>query len=350
MPDTAGIVTLTVRHAVGEVSSAQLVICDGNMPDRSWPLADGALFVPGVAIVISAGHGNSETPIFSGIVVKLGLRVAGDDDSHLVVECRDKAIKMPAGRRNASYGDQTDSDIMALLAGNHGLHHDIDATSEARAMLLQYDCSDWDFLMPRAEFNGLLVTTDGGKVVVKAPAVTTSPALKVTWGVDLMEISADTDARHQCSEASAVAWDPAQQAFITQSARPQTLNAQGNLSTAMLAAVMSPSTLRLQGNAMLSRGDLSTWSKAQQVRAGLSRIRGTMTFHGSALARPAELIEQAGMGARFNGNVFVSAVEHRIAHSLAADHGTVGSGASPWTTRGSPHQSVVILRSRMMLT
>ena len=31
MPDTAGIVTLTVRHAVGEVSTAQLVICGGNI-------------------------------------------------------------------------------------------------------------------------------------------------------------------------------------------------------------------------------------------------------------------------------------------------------------------------------
>ena len=49
------------------------------------------------------------------------------------------------------------------------------------------------------------------------------------------------------------------------------------------------------------------------MKAGLARIRGRMRFQGSAKAKTGGLIELAGVGERFNGVVFVSGVNHRIA-------------------------------------
>ncbi|MCX2863298.1 type VI secretion system tip protein VgrG [Paucibacter sp. PLA-PC-4] len=307
------IISLTVRHALNSLPWARLVIDDGDMPGNKYPVSDGALFTPGSAIVLRAGYGDSDAQIFSGIVVRHSLKISGDNHSRLIVECRDKACKMAIGRVNAKYQDQTDSDIISGLIAAAGLQADVQSTEVQQAELLQYDCSDWDFMLARADAMGLLVAVEDGKITVKPPDASIEPALSVTWGVDLVALQADIDARSQLKAAQAHAWDPAQQAVVESSAAaPLALNAQGNLSGATLAQVVSPDSYRLQSSAALPQAALEQWAKAAQMKAALARVRGRMSFQGSALAKPATLIALAGVGARVNGPVFVSAVQHEI--------------------------------------
>jgi Rhs element Vgr protein len=167
-------------------------------------------------------------------------------------------------------------------------------------------------MLARAEVNGLLVCVDAAKLSVKPPDVSSSPVLKVGYGVDLMEFHADIDARHQLSEVDTTAWDPAQQAVSQNQVAPQTLNQQGDLTSSDLAKVLDLSAFRLQTTVPLETEELKDWASAQQIKSGLSRIRGRMKFQGSAKAKIGSLIELDGVGNRFNGNVFVSGVTHEI--------------------------------------
>ena len=47
---------------------------------------------------------------------------------------------------------------------------------------MQFDATDWDTLLTRAEMNGLIVTTDAGKVTVKAPDTSRRSGLEVMYG------------------------------------------------------------------------------------------------------------------------------------------------------------------------
>ncbi len=312
--ESIAVASVQVRRAVGSIPSARLVIADGDMPSAEWPVADGATFQPGAAISIAAGYGDDEQTLFEGIVVTLGMQISGDNDSRLEIDCSHKAVNMTVGRRNAHYADQTDSTIIRGLVQAHSLTAEVDGTNETHGALTQYDCTDWDFVVARAEVNGLLVIADDDKVYVQAPRTTAVPALQVKWGVDLMDFKAQVDSRSQLHEVRTVAWDPRTQAVVEGSpAGPQTLNLQGDLTSATLAAVLGSATLRLQTSAPLKQAELSAWGKAQQVKAGLARIRGHMKFQGSAAAKVGSLIEVAGVGARYSGNVFVGAVEHEIA-------------------------------------
>ncbi len=313
--DHIGLVSVQVRRGVGKVPSARLVVSDGDMPRQRWPVADGATFKPGSKIRISAGYGRHESTIFQGIVVRMGVRIAGANVSQLVVDCRDDAVRMTLVRRNAIYTDQTDSDVFRMLAGAHGLAMTADDTALQHRELVQYYCSDWDFLVARAEVNGLLVIAEDGKLKVQEPAVEAEPVLALAWGEDLMEFNAEIDARTQFASVETVGWDPAQQANAEgDDAAPQALNAQGDLDGKQLAAALGATQpLRLQTAVPLPAAELSRWGRAQQVKAGLARVRGRMRFQGSALARPGTLISVDGVGARYNGDVFVGAVEHHIA-------------------------------------
>lgn len=307
------IVSLRVDKSLGRIPSAQLTMLDGDMPDKTFPMSDKDDLKPGAEVEISAGYGSDETCVFAGVVVKHGIKISGENYSRLVVECRDKAVSMTVGRKSANYIDKKDSDIIKTLIGLHsGLSADVEATTVTHKGLVQYYTSDWDFLMSRAEVNGLLVNVDGGKVAAKAPATSGSPTLKVTYGIDLQGFTADMDARTQLSSVSGACWDMKTQKVVTEKVTPKKLNAQGDIETADLAKVASPKTFQLQSATPMDKSALKAWAEACQLRSGLSRIRGRMSFQGSANAKVGELIEVEGVGSRFSGNVYVSGVHHKI--------------------------------------
>lgn len=310
---TVGIESVSINKTINKVSMARVVIRDGDMPDGTFPLSDAADFTPGTAIVVSAGYGSSETSIFEGVIIRHSIKITGANHARLIVECRDKAVGMTIGRKNANYVDKLDSDIITTLIGNcSGLTADVTATSVQYKELVQHYCSDWDYMIARAEVNGMLVTVDAAKVTVQAPEVSGSAVLTVTYGMDLMEFHADIDARTQLGSVQGTTWDLASQAIVQSTAQPQTLNAQGNLDASTLAAVIGLANFGMQTAAPIDSGALKAWAEGQQLKAGLSRIRGRMKFQGSALALPGKIIELKGVGERFSGNVFVSAVNHDI--------------------------------------
>lgn len=324
---------ITVRHAFNRIPWAEVVIRDGDMPTGKFRRADQSVFIPGVKIAISAGYGDDETQIFSGIVVRFGVKIDGQNDSRLTIECRDVATRMTIGRRNANYVDQTDSDVMATLLSAHGLDATVTATSVSYGELVQYYSSDWDFLLARAEFNGMLVNVADGAVTVAPPDASGEPVFGIKWGRDLYEFSADIDARMQYSEALATAWDPSQQKIVQGSAaKPGALSGQGNLTGATLAAVASPATFGLQSATTQVADSLTTWAKATQTKAELARIRGHLRCMGTALARPGAVVGVSGVGTRFAGKVFVTAVEHALVGGFW--HSDVEFGMEPqWHAR-----------------
>jgi Rhs element Vgr protein len=310
---TLPIVSVIVRRAVNRIPWAEIVLVDGDMPSGSFALSDTATFAPGAEIVISAGYGSTQSTLFTGVVMRHGVKIDNGNNSRLVIECRDKSSKMAIGRQNANYLQQKDSDIITTLIGNHGLTADVQSTTVQYDELVQFYCSDWDFMLSRADANGLLITIDAGTVSVKPPGTSASAVLTTTWGRDLLAFDADIDARTQLTAVQAVSWDPKQQAVaLGDSASPPSLNTQGNLTSATLAEVASPATFIMQTGATQPVATLTDWAKAAQQKAALARIRGRMRFLGNASALPDSLIEVAGVGERFSGTVYVSSVEHHI--------------------------------------
>lgn len=325
LPESADLMSVTVRRAANTVPSARLVFNDGDMPNREFPLSDAAHFKPGAALTVQAGYGLQEETIFEGLVVRHGLRVEGDNDARLIVECRDKAVKMTVGRRNVNYIDQLDSDIMSTLAGAHGLSADVEATTITHPELVQHFCSDWDFLLTRADANGMLVLATDGALTVATPKASGEAALSVTYGSDLISFEGDVDARHQYGSAMAVSWDPKAQAALEGSAAdPAALPVQGDLDTSTLSEVIGLASFRLQAGAPQSRDMLTQWAKAQQLKSGLARLRGRLSFQGSAKAKVGGLIDLQGVGKRFSGSVYITGLRHHIedgAWTTEADFG-----------------------------
>jgi len=325
------IISIDIKTEVNRVTTATIVLEDGDMPDGEFPLSDSATFKPGSAITVKAGYDDADSEIFSGIVIRHSVKISGDNDARLIIECRDKALGMTVGRKNANYIDKKDSDIITQLIGNYGLTATVTATTAQHKELVQFYCSDWDFMLARAEANAMVVMLDAGTVNVKAPDTSTEPVLTVTYGVDMIDFSADMDARAQYQSVQSTAWDLATLAISQQQATPDDFTSQGNTTAATLAQVLGLSSFNLQSTAPLGTESLTAWSKAQQLKSALARIRGYVSFQGSALAKIGGLLELKGVGERFNGKVFISGVNHLLRDGDWTT--TVDFGMSPsWFT------------------
>ena len=143
-------------------------------------------------------------------------------------------MKMTVGRNNAYYTEKTDSDIITKLIDNHGLSADVTSTSNQLKEVVQYYATDWDFMIVRAEVNGLIVTASDGQVSVKNPDDETDAVLTLTYGNDIIEFDAVIDAQSQLSSVKSSAWDVENQEVASGESSVSNFDL-GNLSSSALS-------------------------------------------------------------------------------------------------------------------
>jgi Rhs element Vgr protein len=313
IPNTIDVQSVEVEKGVNQIPIAKIVVLDGSPSTGTFQASSSSTFVPGNTITIEAGYDSKNKIIFKGIITKQSIRIHGNDGSLLIVECRDEAVKMIVGRKNSTYSKKKDSDIMSAIIGNYsGLSANVAATTTVWPEQVQYYTSDWDFLLARAETNGMIVTALNGKVAVFDPSSETTSVIKVAYGDNMLEFNASLDAVTQLGNAKATSWDYTKQKIISEEAS-NSYAGPGNLSSKKLSEVVRLSDYELQSTAPIQDADLTNWSKAALVKSAYSKIQGEVKFQGSNLVNPAKYITLAGLGDRFNGNHIISNVHHVIA-------------------------------------
>ena len=330
LDDSYMLVSAEVSLELNRIGKAKLKFNAGNMDKQVFDESDNKQFMPGSSIKLDIGDVNSLETIFEGVIT--GLRIQTDNDyrSYMVLECRDFAFAATQGRKNRIFENKTDSDIIKEILSDYG-SVDVDSTQYKQNTLVQYYCSDWDFVLSRADACGLFVFTEGKKIKVKKPEVDGSPILGVTYGEDIVSFNLELTADDQFSQYQAVSWSPKTQQIVTASATVQKYNKQGDLSPNKIAAGDS---MLLQTDAPTEADVLKLWVGSMAQKSALARYQGTLSFYGTGKVKPGCLIEIKGLGKRFNGNLFAGSVTHVIKGNEWITE--VGAGVSPLNITDEP--------------
>lgn len=308
-----GVIAIQIHYQINHIATAEITISDGDMASQRFDISDAATFKPGSTISISAGYASNEQTIFEGIIISHGIEIASNNSTFLNIVCKDQAIAMTIAKHSQCFLAKSDSNIISsLLAKYSKVTSSVGSITDTHAELVQFNSTDWDFILTRAEANGFVVTNQANKVTVDKPSVSGSAALVVTYGTDLMAFSATVDARNQLSSVTATAWDSTQQNMVTGTGSTQSISGQGNFTSSDLAQVLGISDYTLQTASTISADALTHWANGQQVKAMLSKVRGSVTFQGNASAKIDSLIELAGVGERYNGSHYIGGIHHRI--------------------------------------
>ncbi|MBL7718432.1 MAG: type VI secretion system tip protein VgrG [Flavipsychrobacter sp.] len=313
MPADYNMVSLVVNSTVNRLSLARLIFLDGEPATGDFPLSNKADFLPGSEIEIAAGYKGQNVPIFKGIVVKQSLKLQGTGSTFLTVDCRHSAVKATKARKNKIFTGRKDSDLFTSLLQAYGVDADVADTPVEHPEMVQYNCTDWDMIVSRAEANGMLVITDTDKIKIGKPELGGAAVMELRLGVNIIEFDAEMDARHQFQEVKASGWDMAGQAATeAEGQAPAGLEQQGNVSGDDLSGKTGDETMDVKMSTSLTEPELKAWAESLQQKSALSKIRGRLKCQGSDKLKPGVIIDMQGVGERFSGKAFVSAVRHEI--------------------------------------
>jgi len=307
---------ITINKSFNKIASAKIIFFDGSASNRDFPLSNDDKFKPGSTIKIQLGyHGEADT-VFEGIIIKHSIKVRQHASSLLTIEAKDKAVKLTMARKSVYHINKKDSDVIKELAGD--LAGDIDATQFSFKQLVQFDTTDWDFIVTRAEANGMFVLTDDGKLNAKKPSSSGTAVLKATYGDNIWDFEAEMDARKQVKQITSHSWDFTKQKVEESPPGTATFSENGNIPSDQLGNVLN-AEIKLQHSGHLTDDQLKDWSNAYAMRNHLLKIIGRVRIKGDASVKPGNIITLAGVGDRFNGNVFVTGVLHHYEGSWQTD-------------------------------
>ena len=153
---------------------------------------------------------------------------------------------------------------------------------------------------------------DDGTLKVIRPDFDREPAHILEYGVNILELECEMDARSQFQKITARVWDSSKQALSTAQAKEPLIKEAGNLTSVKLAKFAGLDHFTLQHGGQMTNTELQTWADAELQCSRLSKIVGRAKVVGRASVKPGSTVVVKGIGERFSGQLWVSGVKHVI--------------------------------------
>ena len=310
------VLSIDIVREVNRIPYAQLTLIDGDAAKGEFAVSDGGFFDPGKPVDIKLryeGKPESEQTVFSGLVVAQSIE-AENLKSVLTVDLKDSAVKLAQVPKSQVFAKQTDDQVVKKLIQAQGLKAGtLAATQPAHEETVQYGCTDWDFIVSRADVNGLLVCVVDGTLSLEKIGLSGAPKKVFVYGLDeIYAIEIEANAAGQYGEVSSLAWDVKNQQMTAAKKAVAASLAPGDLDGKKLADALGGKALALTSPAPAGPDELQAWSDATLARSRLGLIRGRVSVPGFADLSLLDVIEIKGIGKHFNGKTLVTGWRHRV--------------------------------------
>ena len=313
------ILSIVINKNINKIASAKLLILDGDASEEDFKASNESYFVPGNKIEIFAGYHSDEKSLYKGIIIKQAIKIRSTGPSIFSIECKHEAVKLTVGRKSKYFYDSYDSDVFEEIIGAASVSTDVEKTKVKHKELVQFRSTDWDYILTRAEANGVFVFTNNEKIEIAKPELSSKPAITLLYGATMLEFDGEIDSRNQLSKIKGKTWDPSTQELIEGEGSDPGVTETGNLKGSDLADVLGLKEYELNHSGVVAEDELQAWTDSELLRSRLSKVRGRVKCQGMSEVNPGDIVELKGVGDRFNGKVYVSGLRHEI-------------GGGNWTT------------------
>ena len=297
-----------------------------HFSDPTLDLVDDAIFAHGKALVVSAlGETGSPVELASVEVASLEPDFRGDGTDRFIVRGYSKWNRLQNGRKCKTFQSMTDSDIASQVASSSGLSASVTATSITYDYVVQWQQTDMEFLLERAERIGYEVYQDGTNLVFKPAPTSGSAVATLAYAESLIRFQPRFSITGQLNTVSVRGWDMRTKQAITGQATPA--GVQGGMGKT--GAAQAQTALGLNVTERVTDGSVVSADDAGKLAASIaSRVNGEyFEADGECMAspslRPGKLITVTGVGTRFSGSYRVTGVRHVWSQDGLTTHFTV---------------------------
>lgn len=311
--------SIDVVKNVNKLSRATIKIIGGDPKGHSFEESEETIFAPGSAISISTGYAEDNEVIFLGIIQKLSLSIGEGYQvdparSLMVLECVDKAVKLINTYTNDVYEGKSDSQIFSTLISKvSGLKKTIKTTTITHDYLPKYNINDWDFIVERAQSNGMILLNSDNAIKIQDPKGTsTSSVLTITNGKALISFEAELNSGSQLNTLELTSYDPYSEKPIKGASSEPSLGTHGNLNGKTISTDTGPTKNAIFLSQNIDNKEAKATADALLIKSRMSRLVGTAKVKGVTGVDLGDLVTLDGFGTRFDGKAFVTNIGHHI--------------------------------------
>lgn len=318
------VLSVDTTLAVNKIPHARIILKDGSWAKQNFAYSDKGDFDLGKKIEIiikAASTPSSSSSIFKGVVVKHSLKKRGQN-TLLVVDLKDPSVMMTTMRKTFAYQKKTDQEIIKEIIKRYSdlKVGKIDPAAVTHEQMIQYNATDWDFMLARAEANGLWVIIDGGEfkfIKPKAGKVVST----YNYGASIInEFELQADIHQQINKVEALNWDVTKQTAAKPAKAANYTLPQDAKSAVAAAKKLNADTCQLASYTDLEPKEIQAWADAKMQRNRLSLFKGRLKVPGYTVdkldktreLKPGDTIKLGGTSKYFNGQQLVSAVSHHF--------------------------------------
>ena len=326
--------SISVSKEINKVSKAKIIIMDGDPAEQTFEGSASNDFDPNKSVSIKMGYDQVENEVFSGIITGQSLNVKFKT-SELVVNCMDKAFQLALTRKTTNFVKKKDSDVISEIITDYGLTKSVTATTFEHPNLVQYNCSDWDFILARADANAMVIINEDSKLTIADPVVSGSAVLDLNFGIDVLGFAADMDAQNQLDAVAFQSWDSEQMSLVKGTGTEPSVNAHGDVTGVTLAAAGNSPSIALSSSAPEDSSLLISLAKSHLQRSRLSKIRGFVSFIGNSSPLVGKLLNLSGFSPHFNGDAYLTKVIHTLEDGFWKTEAGFGMQPKTFTDEGT---------------
>lgn len=275
---------------------------------------DEPLFAPGAPVEIGFGYRDQTTTMMVGEITALEPTFMAATAPTLTVRGHDRRHRLMRSRRTRSFTECKDSDIASRIAAESGLAADVQDSNVRLPYVLQHNQTDLEFLGERARRMGWEVTVDDRSLRFRSRPTDRSPVLTLHREVELLEFRPRLSTLEQVSEIEVHGWNPQDKreivarATVSDVARPM-----GSTSgPATVRSAFEPTPTSRVTQPVHSQEEADQLARLGMAEVALRHIRADGVCSGEPRLRAGIVVRIEGLGTRFSGLYYVTAVEHRF--------------------------------------
>ncbi len=309
-------ISLESWHGVNQIPSAKIVL--SGIASRQQHIdhlaKDAQHCKPGTKATIKIK--SDGTLLFAGVVVDQRLELQ-DGRWKLTLKLKHPLQSLTASYRNQVFEKQSDADIVRSLTRAHGIVIDkLEGMPIKHAQMVQFACSDWQFLKARLGANGVWLMPMPNNVAIVVPTLgRTRHALDAADSVNnkmsLEAAELQLSSQSQPAKVGVSSWN------IKQQEMSQTVNGRalklgmGGLDPSRLKA-LSQMPWELARSRSLPANEEQALAKARLLGQQTAGVQARFTVDGSTAYGLGDTLVLGGFGEHFNGAGIITEVSHKI--------------------------------------
>jgi phage protein D/phage baseplate assembly protein gpV len=277
-----------------------------------FPKAEGIDSQPfeiGKKIEVRLGARDEEAPetLFRGDVVSLE-PIFGAGGCSLTVNAYDRAHLLHRSRKVRVFQNQTATDIVKKVVGEHGLQFQGESSGEPYEFMQQDNETDWDFIWRLAERCGFEFVVEDTKAYFRKPGH--GGTVDLEWPKTLSTFRPRMTAVQQVNAVSVYAHDPkTKQAIEVEETEPEQV-ARIGIERSEVAEAFDEAKMHVATEPVKSSAEASTLAQALLNKLANGYIAAEGTGPGNPRVKAGVLVNVKGVGSSFSGIYRVATSQH----------------------------------------